>query len=58
MSGPEVWKIFKIRTVRTLDVFLTGRQTLNTLKELCDNLDLCLQDCNDTRVLCTMDLTI
>ena len=31
-SGPEVCQIFKIRTVRKPDVFLTGRRTFNTFK--------------------------
>ena len=32
MSGPEIWEIFKIWTVRKPDVFLPGRRTFNTLK--------------------------
>ena len=33
MSGPEVRKIFKIRTVRKLDVFLHRCRTFNTFKK-------------------------
>ena len=31
-SGPEVWQISKIRTVRKPDVFLPGRRTFKTFK--------------------------
>ena len=36
-SGPDVRKIFKIRTVQKPDVVLSGRQTFNTIKnrEIC-----------------------
>ena len=32
-SGPEVQQIYKIRTVRKQEVFLTGRRTFNAVKE-------------------------
>ena len=32
-SNPEVWQIFKIRTVWKPDVFLPGRQTLKNRKK-------------------------
>ena len=31
MSGPKVWQIFKIWTVRKPNVFLPGRRTVKTL---------------------------
>ena len=36
-SGPEVRQIFKIRTVRKPDVFLLGRRTFNTFKNIFKN---------------------
>ena len=32
-SGPEVWQIFKIRTVQKPDIFLPGHRTINTCKD-------------------------
>ena len=57
MSGPEVRKIFKVRTVRKPDLFLSGRQTFQTLLKIERKIKFVFQNAQFGRALINTQVT-